>query len=65
MGDFTSMYVHHTVQRGTEQNDYAFKGDDSGVNAPWRLLGTFALNDLEQMLAKGGSRGSLSLCRYG
>ncbi len=52
LGNFSSMYMHHVVQRGTEENDYAFKGDDSGVNAPWRILGTFALNDLEQMLIK-------------
>ena len=52
LGDFSSMYVHHNVQRGTEQNDYAFKGDDSGVSTPWRLLNTFALNDLERMLEK-------------
>lgn len=52
LGNFSSMYVHHVVQRGTEENDYAFKGDDSGVNAPWRLLNTFAINDLEQMLIK-------------
>lgn len=52
LGDFTSMYVHQNVQRGTEQNDYGFKGDD--VNTPWRLLNTFALNDLRQLLEKAG-----------
>ncbi len=52
LGDYASMYTHQTVQRGTEQNDYAFKGDDSGVGAPWRLFNTFALNDLEQLLRK-------------
>ena len=52
LGNFTSLYIHHTVQRGTQQNDYAFQGDDFGVATPWRLLNTFALNDLEQMLAQ-------------
>ena len=52
LGNFSSMYVHHTVQRGTQQNDYAFLGNDFGVSTPWRLLNTFALNDLEQLLQK-------------
>ncbi len=52
LGNFTSMYTHHTVQRGVQQNDYAFRGDDFGVSTPWRILNTFALNDLEQMLAQ-------------
>lgn len=52
LGNFTSLYMHHTVQRGATQNDYAFKGDDFGVGTPWRVLNTFALNDLEQMLAQ-------------
>ena len=52
LGNFTSLYIHHTVQRGTQQNDYAFQGDDFGVSTPWRLLNTFALNDLEQMLVQ-------------
>lgn len=52
LGDYASMYTHQTVQRGTEQNDYAFKGDDAGVSAPWRVFNTFALNDLEQLLQK-------------
>ena len=47
LGNFTSLYIHHTVQRGVAQNDYAFKGDDFGVSTPWRVMNTFALNDLE------------------
>lgn len=52
LGNFTSLYMHQTVQRGVQQNDYAFKGNDFGVNTPWRVLNTFALNDLEQLLRK-------------
>ena len=52
LGNFTSMYIHHTVQRGNNQNDYGFQGGDFGVSTPWRLVNTFALNDLEQMLTK-------------
>lgn len=53
MGDYTSLYTHHTVQRGVSANDYAFKGDDSGVTAPWRLFYTFALTDIENIIVQG------------
>ncbi len=52
LGNFTSLYMHQNTQRGVEQNDYAFRGDDFGVSTPWRLFNTFALNDLEQLLDK-------------
>ena len=52
LGNYTSMYVHHTVQRGTEENDYAVKANEFGVTTPWRLFGTFALNDIEEMIVR-------------
>lgn len=53
LGNYTTMYVHHTVQRGTEENDYAVKADESGVTAPWRLFYTFALTDLREIINQG------------
>ena len=53
LGNFTSMYVHHTVQRGTSQNDYGFKGDDFGVQTPWDIFYSRALTDIREMIALG------------
>lgn len=58
LGEFSSLYTHHTVQRGVEQNFYAFRGTDFGVQTPWRLFNTFALKDLEEMLVLAGERQS-------
>ena len=53
LGNFTSMYVSHTVQRGTSQNDYAFKGDDFGVQTPWDIFYSRALTDIREMISLG------------
>jgi len=46
-------YMHHTVQRGTNINDYAIAGTDFGVITPWSILYSRALQDLEELLAQG------------
>ena len=53
LGNFTAMYTHYTVQRGTSQNDYAFNGNDFGVTTPWALIYPWALTDIEKMIEKG------------
>jgi hypothetical protein len=53
LGDFTSLYTHYTVQRGTSQNDYAFNGGDFGVATPWVLIYPWALTDIKKMIEKG------------
>lgn len=53
LGNFTSLYVHHTVQRGSSQNDYAFRGDDFGVATPWDILYSRALTDIRELIALG------------
>jgi hypothetical protein len=51
--NFTALYMHQCVQRGTSQNDYGFKGDDFGVIIPWTLFYTRALTDIREVLRKG------------
>jgi hypothetical protein len=53
IGNYTALYTHHLVQRGTSQNDYGFNGNDFGVTTPWRLIYPFALTDIKKMIEKG------------
>jgi len=53
IGNYTALYTHHLVQRGTSQNDYGFNGNDFGVATPWRLIYPWALTDIKKMLEKG------------
>jgi hypothetical protein len=53
IGNYTALYTHHLVQRGTSQNDYAFNGNDFGVATPWRLIYPWALTDIKKMIEKG------------
>lgn len=53
LSDFAALYTHQTVQRGTSQNDYGFKGDDFGVTTPWNLLYPRALTDIREVIRKG------------
>lgn len=57
LGNYTTLYTHQTVQRGTEENDYAVKANEFGVTTPWRLFGTYALNDIEEMLTRAEEQG--------
>lgn len=50
---FGSLYMHQTVQRGTSQNDYGFKGDDFGVLTPWQILYPRALTDIQEIIRMG------------
>ena len=56
-GDFTSLYVHQTVQRGTNQNDYGFNGSDFGVTLPWNLIYTRALTDIREVISIASESG--------
>ena len=53
LGNYTALYTHHLVQRGTSQNDYGFNGNDFGVATPWRLIYPWALTDIKKMIEKG------------
>lgn len=49
----TSIYMHHWVERRPTLNDYALTGGDFGVTAPWLVLYTRTLADIEIMIQKG------------
>lgn len=49
----TSIYMHHWVERRNTLNDYALQGGDFGVTAPWLVLYTRALADMEIIIEKG------------
>src|SRR5688500_11139295 len=49
----TVTYMHQWVQRGNTINDYAIQGADFGVTAPWLILYTRSLADLEIIINKG------------
>src|SRR5690606_27985339 len=49
----TSIYMHHWVERRNTLSDYALTGSDFGVTAPWLVLYTRALADIEIMINKG------------
>lgn len=49
----TITYMHQWVQRGNTINDYAIQGSDFGVTAPWLILYTRTLADLEIIIEKG------------
>lgn len=53
LSNYTSLYMHQMVQRGTSQNDYGFNGDDFGVTVPWGILYPRTLTDIRQVIAKG------------
>ena len=47
---YTSTYMHHITQRGTDANDYGFAGGDFGVITPWNVFYSRALKDNEDMI---------------
>jgi hypothetical protein len=59
LSQITSSYMHQTVQRGFNINDYGITGDDFGVITPWNLLYTFALQDMEIIIKDGTTSGAL------
>jgi len=52
-GGVTSAYVHHTVERGNQLNDYAIAQSNFRIITPWRSFYNRALTDLEEMIALG------------
>lgn len=50
----TSIYMHHWVERRPTLNDYALSGSDFGVTAPWLVLYTRTLADIETIIQKAG-----------
>ncbi|WP_276370264.1 SusD/RagB family nutrient-binding outer membrane lipoprotein [Chryseolinea sp. H1M3-3] len=48
----TSIYMHHWVERRPTLNDYALSGSDFGVTAPWLVLYTRTLADIEIIIQK-------------
>lgn len=52
----TATYMHQWVQRGNTINDYAIQGSDFGVTAPWLIMYTRALADLEIIIEKGSAQ---------
>lgn len=52
LSNYTELYTHQMVQRGTSNNDYGFNGSDFGVITPWLLLYTRPLTDIRQVISK-------------
>jgi hypothetical protein len=53
LSSITETYMHHWVQRSTALNDYALQGSDFSVTAPWLILYTRAIADMEIIIEKG------------
>ena len=51
----TSTYMHQWVQRGNTISDYAIQESDFGVTAPWLVLYTRTLADIEIIVEKGSA----------
>jgi hypothetical protein len=51
LSQITSTYMHQIVQR-SNQNDYGVQGTDGGVQSPWLILYTRALDDNESIIKK-------------
>jgi hypothetical protein len=49
----TSIYMHQLVERRNTLSDYAIQGSDFGVTAPWLVLYTRGLADIEIIIQKG------------
>lgn len=59
LSQITSSYMHQTVQRGFNINDYGITGNDFGVLTPWNILYSLALQDLEIIINNGTDEGAL------
>ena len=55
---YTSTYMHHITQRGTDANDYGFAGGDFGVITPWNVLYARGLQDNEIMIQQSKDIGA-------
>jgi hypothetical protein len=55
LSSITETYMHHWVQRTTSLNDYALQGSDFSVTAPWLILYTRAIADMQIIIDKGGT----------
>src|SRR5688500_11508541 len=53
LSSITESYMHQWVQRSTTLNDYALQGSDFSVTAPWLILYTRAIADMEIIIEKG------------
>jgi hypothetical protein len=53
LSSITETYMHHWVQRSTNLNDYALQGSDFSVTAPWLILYTRAIADMQIIIDKG------------
>ena len=56
LSNFTSMYIHQTVQRGQANNDYGFTGSNFGVTTPWRIALCWYSADPESLYIHSISR---------
>lgn len=54
----TTIYMHQWVERRNTLSDYALTGSDFGVTAPWLILYSRALADVEIMINKGKAVGA-------
>jgi hypothetical protein len=60
LSQITTSYMHQTVQRGFNINDYGITGQDFGVQTPWNILYPLALQDIEIIIANGTSSGAFA-----
>lgn len=49
LGNYTSLYTHHTTQRGQQESYYQFNSSEFGVQVPWTLSYSFALQDMAEI----------------
>ena len=65
LSQYTSTYMHHLVQRGTDSNDYGFAGGDFGVITPWNVFYARGLQDNEIMMELSRENGATAYLAIG